>query len=297
METLQFLATNIFYVAIPYFALFIGWEYVAMRQLKKYPYAKGYNDWDNLVSNALGISKLVMLVVCAGYTAWTFEWFYAERIFTLSPFEWWTWPVLFVAWDFLYYWYHRLAHRIRLFWAEHVNHHSSEYFNFGTALRQATLAPVYAFAYYLPLAWLGFHPLAITIVGGINLLYQFWIHTETIGNLGWFERWFNTPSHHRVHHGSNPRYIDKNFGGTLIVFDKWFGTFEPERVDEPVRYGLVKDIKTFNLFTVVFHEMIHMSKGAWNAPSWREKFLWVFGPPEWKPAAAAKAEDEALRHT
>jgi sterol desaturase/sphingolipid hydroxylase (fatty acid hydroxylase superfamily) len=283
MDTLEFLAQYVFIVAIPYFLLFMGWEYAAMRWFGRFPNAKGYHDLDNLVSNSLGLIKLGMLALCAGYTALSFEFLYARRIHTFSPFDWWTWPILFLAWDFLYYWYHRLAHRIRLFWSEHVNHHSSEYFNFGTALRQSTLAPVYSFLYYLPLAWVGFHPLAITIVGGFNLLYQFWIHTETIGHMGWFERWFNTPSHHRVHHGSNPRYIDKNFGGTLIVFDKWFGTFEPERSEEPVRYGLVHDIKTFNLFTVIFHELIHLLKSAWNAPRWRDKFLWVFGPPEWQP--------------
>lgn len=281
METLAWLATNVFYVAIPYFLAFMGWEYWAMKR-GRFPQAKGYNDWDNLVSNTLGIIKLVMLVLAAGYTALSFAVVYEQRLFTLSPFDWWTWPLVFLGWDFLYYWYHRLAHRVRLFWSEHVNHHSSEYFNFGTALRQSTLAPLYAFAYYLPLAWLGFHPLAIAIVGAFNLLYQFWIHTETIGRMGWFERWFNTPSHHRVHHGSNAIYIDKNFGGTLIVFDKWFGTFQEERVDEPVKYGLVNDIKTFFLPTVIFHELQNMLQKAWNAPTWRDKFLWVFGPPEWK---------------
>ena len=281
METLAWLATNVFYVAIPYFLAFMGWEYWAMKR-GRFPQAKGYNDWDNLVSNTLGIIKLVMLVLAAGYTALSFAVVYEQRLFTLSPFDWWTWPLVFLGWDFLYYWYHRLAHRVRLFWSEHVNHHSSEYFNFGTALRQSTLAPLYAFAYYLPLAWLGFHPLAIAIVGAFNLLYQFWIHTETIGRLGWFERWFNTPSHHRVHHGSNDIYIDKNFAGTLIVFDKWFGTFQEERVDEPVKYGLVNDIKTFFLPTVIFHELQNMLQKAWNAPTWRDQFLWVFGPPEWK---------------
>lgn len=287
METLDWLATNVFYVAIPYFLIFMAWEYWAMKR-GQFPRAKGYNDWDNLVSNILGIIKLVMLVVAAGYTAASFDAVYEQRLFTLSPFDWWTWPLVFLGWDFLYYWYHRLAHRVRLFWSEHVNHHSSEYFNFGTALRQSTLAPLYAFVYYLPLAWLGFHPLAITIAGAFNLLYQFWIHTETIGRMGWFERWFNTPSHHRVHHGSNGLYIDKNFGGTLIIFDKWFGTFQEERADEPVKYGLVNDIKTFYLPTVIFHELKHMLTGAWKAPTWRDKFLWVLGPPEWKqkPASA-----------
>lgn len=286
METLEWLAVNVFYVAIPYFLAFMAWEYWAMKR-GRFAKAKGYNDWDNLVSVSLGLIKLGMLVVAAAYTTLCFAVVYEQRVFTLSPFDWWTWPLVFLAWDFLYYWYHRFAHRVRLFWSEHVNHHSSEYFNFGTALRQSTLAPLYSFAYYLPLAWLGFHPLAIAIVGGFNLLYQFWIHTETIDRMGWFERWFNTPSHHRVHHGSNPIYIDKNFGGTLIVFDKWFGTFQEERRDEPVKYGLVNDIKTFYLPTVIFHEVKHMLRGMWNAPTWRDRFLWVFGPPEWKQKAAS----------
>jgi sterol desaturase/sphingolipid hydroxylase (fatty acid hydroxylase superfamily) len=137
--------------------------------------------------------------------------------------------------------------------------------------------------YYLPLALIGFHPLAILVQASISLLYQFWIHTETIGRLGWLEKVLNTPSHHRVHHGSNACYLDRNYGGILIIWDRLFGTFQEERADTPVRYGLVRDIHTYNPLRVIFHELAYLLRQAWQAPRWREKLGWVLLPPEWKP--------------
>lgn len=172
---------------------------------------------------------------------------------------------------------------MRLLWSEHVNHHSSVHYNLSTALRQSTLGPAFAFVYWLPRAWIGFHPAAIAVQVGVSLLYQFWIHTETIRSLGWLEHVINTPSHHRVHHGSNGLYLDRNYGGILIVWDKLFGTFQAERPDVPVRYGLVHDIRTFRLHTVIFHELAYLAKQAWIARGLRNKLGWVFGPPEWSP--------------
>ncbi|MDQ5959522.1 MAG: Sterol desaturase/sphingolipid hydroxylase, fatty acid hydroxylase superfamily, partial [Pseudomonadota bacterium] len=219
----------------------------------------------------------------AGYTGWLFAFVYEHRLFTLSPLVWWTWVLLFFADDFTYYWYHRSAHRCRLFWMEHVNHHSSEHYNLSTALRQSTLGPAYTFVFYLPLAFVGFHPLAIAVQFGISLIYQYWIHTEAIDRLGFLEKFMNTPSHHRGHHGSNGIYIDKNYAGILIIWDKLFGTFQEERRDVPVKYGLVHDLKTFSLPTVIFHETAFMLRQVWNAKGWRNKLGWIFGPPEWSP--------------
>ncbi len=198
-----------------------------------------------------------------------------------------TWVLLFFADDFTYYWYHRSAHRCRLFWMEHVNHHSSEHYNLSTALRQSTLGPAYTFVFYLPLAFVGFHPLAIAVQFGISLIYQYWIHTEAIDRLGFLEKFMNTPSHHRAHHGSNGIYIDKNYAGILIIWDKLFGTFQEERRDVPVKYGLVHDLKTFSLPTVIFHETAFMLRQVWNAKGWRNKLGWIFGPPEWSPGWSA----------
>lgn len=286
--TLEWLSQWIFIAAIPYFLIFIAAELWLLRQ-PQHAGRKGYVLKDTAVSMTLGLIKLIVMagVAAIGFTTVSYAFFYEHRIYTFSPFDWWTWPLLLVLDDFCYYWYHRFAHRIRLFWSEHVNHHSSEYLNFGTALRQSTLAPVYSFVYYLPLAWLGFHPLAIAVQYGISLLYQFWIHTETVGKLGWFESIFNTPSHHRVHHGSNGIYIDRNYAGILIIWDKLFGTFQVEREDTPVKYGLVHDIKTYNLLKVIFHELSHLCREAWTAKGLRNKLGWIIGPPEWTPDGPA----------
>lgn len=283
METLDWLARYLLMLGIPYFLVFLAWEIRVLHQAGRFPRAKGYEWRDSLTSMTMGLFKLVALTVCALYTVPVFAWVYGHRVFTLSPLLWWTWVLLFFADDFTYYWYHRLAHRVRLLWCEHVNHHSSEHFNFSAGLRQSTLAPFYIFVYWLPLAWIGFHPAAIAVQAAFSLLYQFWIHTETIGRLGWFEQVFNTPSHHRVHHGSNGIYIDRNYAGVLIIWDRLFGTFQAERTDVPVKYGLVTNLRTFRLHTVIFHELVHMLREAFKAQRWRNRLGWIFGPPEWSP--------------
>lgn len=282
METLDWWAKNIFYIAMPYFLVLMAWEWFALRRAKSKG-KRGYEIKDSSVSISLGLIKLGMLALCAGYTGWLFAFVYEHRLFTLSPLDWWTWVLLFFADDFTYYWYHRSAHRCRLFWMEHVNHHSSEHYNLSTALRQSTLGPAYTFVFYLPLAFVGFHPLAIAVQFGISQIYQYWLHTEAIDRLGFLEKFMNTPSHHRAHHGSNGIYIDKNYAGILIIWDKLFGTFQEERRDVPVKYGLVHDLKTFSLPTVIFHETAFMLRQVWNAKGWRNKLGWIFGPPEWSP--------------
>jgi len=181
--------------------------------------------------------------------------------------------------DFAYYWFHRLHHEVRVLWASHVPHHSSQRYNLSTALRQSW-TPFTGLPFYLPLA-LFFHPVLIATVHGINLLYQFWIHTELIGRLGPFEWIFNTPSHHRVHHGANVQYLDRNYAGILIVWDRWFGTFEPE--GEPVRFGLTKNIRSFNPVYAAFHEFAAVLRDAATAGSLRDAVGFLLRPPGWKP--------------
>ena len=154
METLDWWAKNIFYIAMPYFLVLMAWEWFALRRAKSKG-KRGYEIKDSSVSISLGLIKLGMRALCAGYTGWLFAFVYEHRLFTLSPLVWWTWVLLFFADDFTYYWYHRSAHRCRLFWMEHVNHHSSEHYNLSTALRQSTLGPAYTFVFYLPLAFVG----------------------------------------------------------------------------------------------------------------------------------------------
>ena len=190
-----------------------------------------------------------------------------------------------VTWDFLYYWSHRWQHEKRLFWANHVTHHSSERYNLSTALRQPW-SGFLLFWVYAPMPLMGFAPAQIAKAGQLNLLYQYWIHTEAIDRLpARLEQVLNTPSHHRVHHGSNPQYLDKNYGGILITWDKLFGTFEPEV--RRVKYGLTKNIKTFNPVTIGYHEFADIARDVSAAQGWRNKLGHVWNRPGWQPDAVA----------
>lgn len=205
--------------------------------------------------------------------------------------QWWAWLLLFFLDDFSYYWFHRSNHSVRLLWAGHVNHHSSQYLNFGTALRQGVGERLHKFLFWLWLPLLGFDAAMIITMIGLNLFYQFWIHTRSVGRLHpWIEAVFNTPSHHRVHHGSNPRYIDRNHGGVLIIWDRLFGTFSEERDDDPVRYGLTKNLDSDNPWTVLSHEYRAIIRDFRSAGSWRKRCACVFGPPGWRPAAETESQ-------
>ena len=192
------------------------------------------------------------------------------------------WTMAIVGWDFCYYGYHRAGHEIRILWASHVNHHSSRRYNLSTALRQ-TWTPFASALFYVPLALVGVRPAMIVTAGAINLLYQYWIHTETIGRLGPIEWVFNTPSHHRVHHGVNPQYIDRNYAGIFIVWDRLFGSFEPE--GERVIYGLTKNIESFNPLRIAFHEYRAIVRDLASARSWRDRVGFVMRYPGWRPAS------------
>lgn len=196
--------------------------------------------------------------------------------------QWWAWGLLFVLDDLTYYWFHRLNHEIRFMWAGHVNHHSSEYMNLGTALRQGVVERVYKLVFWLPLAALGFDPAMILLMMGLNLTYQFWTHTESVRRLPpWYEAVFNTPSHHRVHHGSNVRYLDCNHAGVLIVWDKLFGTFSAELDEEPVVYGLTKNVGTFHPWTVLVHGYTELASDMKRAERWGDRLRYVFDAPGW----------------
>jgi sterol desaturase/sphingolipid hydroxylase (fatty acid hydroxylase superfamily) len=184
-----------------------------------------------------------------------------------------------LVWDFIYYWNHRFMHESRYMWAVHVVHHSSERYNLSTALRQPVADALGTFLPQGALCLAGFEPGLIASARGVNLLYQFWIHTETIGRLGPLEKLLNTPSHHRVHHGSNPQYIDRNHGSILIIWDKLFGTFEPE--GERVVYGLTKNIKTFNPLRIATHEHAEMLGDVDRADNWRDRLSYVVRGPGW----------------
>ncbi|GAB3322849.1 sterol desaturase family protein [Haliea atlantica] len=197
--------------------------------------------------------------------------------------QWWAWLLLILLDDFTYYWFHRANHEVRLLWAGHVNHHSSRYLNFATALRQGVGERVPKFLFWLWLPLLGFDPAMIITVISINLFYQFWIHTQSVGRLHpWIEAVFNTPCHHRVHHGSNVRYLDRNHGGMLIVWDRLFGTFAPETDEEPVRYGLTRNLDNDGIWNVLTHEYRALARDLRRAPDWRARLRYLFDAPGWQ---------------
>jgi sterol desaturase/sphingolipid hydroxylase (fatty acid hydroxylase superfamily) len=202
------------------------------------------------------------------------------RLFTVPMDRWWSIPLLFMAIEFFYYWYHRSAHKIRWLWATHAIHHSSQYFNLSAAYRLGWTNWLSGNAiFFIPLSWLGFPPIAVGTGLSLNLVYQFWIHTELIPKLGVLEWAFNTPSHHRVHHASNPEYIDRNFGGVLILFDRLFGTFAEQNPDRALKYGLTHPLRSYNPFVIVFYEWHRIYKDWVRAKTWGDRYRIILGPP------------------
>jgi len=244
---------------------------------------RGYEPRDTAASLAMGLGNRIIMVLAHAVTIGAFFWLYEHRSLTLGS-AWWVWVLLFFVEDFTYYWFHRASHEVRFLWAAHENHHSSERYNLSTALRQSWTTPFTELLFYWPLPLLGFHPTMLLTQKAISLLYQFWIHTEHIDRLGVTERLFNTPSNHRVHHGSNLDYLDRNHGGILIVWDRLFGTYEPERAR--VRYGLTKRLDSFNPLAIAFHEWAALARDVRRADSWRARLGYVFAPPGWSPDGA-----------
>ncbi|HUX73610.1 MAG TPA: sterol desaturase family protein [Steroidobacteraceae bacterium] len=257
-----------------------------------------YRARDAFASIGMTAGNLLMNLMMAGTVFAGLTACYRLRLMTISPASPWAWASIFVLDDFIYYWFHRISHECRFWWAAHVNHHSSQEYNLSTAVRQSwTSVIVGTWTPWIPLAILGFPPAMILAEQGFNLFYQFWIHTESIRRMpAWFEYLFNTPSHHRVHHAANPPYLDRNYGGVLIVWDRLFGTFAAERAAEPARYGIVENIRTFNPIRIAFHEWLAIFRDLCAARSLRETAGVVFGPPGWRAdgrgrtSAAIRAE-------
>lgn len=267
---------NLIQLAIPAFLFLMLFEAVAAALLHRDLYE--FKDAAASVTMGIGNVLVDLLAKFVQFSALTY--LHRFAIFSIG-FQWWAWLLLFFGDEFSYYWFHRVSHECRLFWASHVVHHSSQRYNLSTALRQTWTGSFMSFIFWIWLPIVGFAPVMIMTMKAISLLYQFWIHTELVRSVGPLEAVLNTPSHHRVHHGSNPRYIDRNHGGTLIIWDKLFGTFEPENPADPVRFGLTKNIHTYNPFRIAFHEWYEMFRDAAMAPGWRNKLRYVFGRPGW----------------
>lgn len=245
----------------------------------------GYGKSDTWASLAMGIGNVLIsgVTIYGAIALWT--WGYAHRFAALGQStRWWSWLLLFFAEDLCYYCFHRSHHGVRLLWAAHVNHHSSQYFNLSTALRQPWFTPITGPIFWLPLALLGYPAPMILTAEAISLIYQFWIHTEVVRRLPKaVECVLNTPSHHRVHHGKNIRYLDRNHGGVLIIWDRLFGTFAAEDEQEPVRYGITHDLETFNPLRIAVHDFAALFTDLRGARSLREAFGYLFAPPGWSP--------------
>jgi len=264
-------------LSIPIFFILIGIELV----VERLSHRKLYRLPDAIANLSCGItsqlSGLFMRVLAIG----VYEVIYSNLAFFTLERNWMYWLVLFLLTDFAYYWAHRMSHEINLFWGGHVVHHQSEEYNLSVALRQSSFQVVWTFAFSLPIAFLGFNTLDFALISALNTLYQFWIHTETINKMGWFEYIFNTPSHHRVHHGRNPKYIDKNHAGSLIIWDKMFGTFQAE--EERPTYGITKPINSWNAVWANFSHYAEMAKEMKMIPSWGDKIKYMFKKPGWLP--------------
>ncbi len=220
-----------------------------------------------------------------------FTWLHDKySLFAMPTNSWWYWVVLMLGVDFTYYWYHRWSHEIRILWAAHVNHHSSQYFNYSVALRQAWVIAAMYYIFWVWLVIIGFTPVSVLFCMSILHIYQFWVHTESIGKLGFLEKIIVTPSFHRVHHGSNPKYIDKNHSGVFIIWDVLFGTFAVE--DEKVIYGLTKNINTYNPIRIAFHEYKSIWDDIKKPGSLKNKLGYIFGNPGWEPKEVKEIKSE-----
>jgi sterol desaturase/sphingolipid hydroxylase (fatty acid hydroxylase superfamily) len=245
---------------------------------KRRPATKGYEKFDAAASMTMGLLSVIVTAFAKLLSIPFFIVLYDHRIADIGS-AWWTWIILLFAEDLCYYWFHRVHHEVRLFWGCHVNHHSSRYFNLSTALRQPLLTPLTGPVFWAPLPLIGFPPWMVLIAQAWSLFYQFWIHTELVDRLGPLEWFMNTPSHHRVHHGKNLAYLDKNHGGIFILWDRLFGSFTPEV--EPVVYGLTKDIETFNPLRISFHELAAIGRDVRRAPTLAAKLGYAVAPPGW----------------
>ena len=275
---------NYILYAIPFFFLLIALELLAdrWRGISTYRLADSINSLSaGVLSQASGL-----LTKGLGLIGYLLIWEHIALFqFDLeSP---WVWILAFVLYDFCYYWSHRIGHERNVFWASHVVHHQSEDYNLTTALRQTSTGFLLGWIFYLPMALIGIPPVVLVTVGALNLLYQFWVHTRHIPKLGWFEWFFISPSNHRVHHGQNPRYMDRNYGGVFIIWDRLLGTFQEELDEEPVIYGVTTPLASWNPLWANLHFYLQLWRDAVHAGSWWDKLRIWFMPTGWRPADVA----------
>ncbi|MDH4584149.1 sterol desaturase family protein [Pseudomonas sp. BN415] len=276
--------------AVPFFFLLIGIELIADRW-------RGMNNYrtaDALNSLSAGVLSTTsgLLTKVVGVLTYSFAWEHLA-IFELSASNLWVWLLAFVFYDFCYYWNHRLGHERNVLWAAHSVHHQSEEYNLSTALRQTSTGFLFGWIFYLPMALAGVPPLVFLSVGAMNLLYQFWVHTRHVPKLGWFEWVFITPSNHRVHHAQNPVYMDRNYGGVFILWDRLFGTFQEELDEEPVIFGVTTPLASWNPIWANLQFYVQLWRDAVRAESGWDKLRIWFMRTGWRPADVAERYPQA----
>lgn len=273
----EFIMLDPIVFAVPVFLFLIGLEiwYSIKEKLELYEFK------DTVVNLAMGAGMAILGLGGKAFALFVFTQVHKFALFDIG-YQWWAWLILFFADDLTYYVYHRASHEVRLFWAAHVNHHSSQLFNLTTAIRQTWVGSLYYYFFWIWLPILGFPPLMIMMMMSFNLIYQYWIHTGLVKKIGFLEYILNTPSHHRVHHAVNVNYLDRNHGGILIIWDRLFGTFAEERDSDPPVYGLTENINSYNPLYIAFHEYGSIWKDVRQPGlSFRDRWMYIFGPPGW----------------
>ena len=286
-------AMTILFFAIPVFLLLIGLELwvshsrgLSVYRLKDTLTSLNIGLMSEFTKAISGVISVVMFVLISKNFG-AYEWD------TQHPL---TWISALILYDFCYYWVHRTGHEINIMWASHVIHHSSEEFNLSTALRQSSTGLLFRWIFYVPLALLGYPLEGFLVVGLIDLIYQYWVHTQLIGKLGWMEKVFVTPSNHRVHHGQNDYCIDKNYGGIFCIWDRMFGTYADERDDEKPTYGIRKPLQSWNPLWANVHHYMHIWDQVKGTSNWRHKLMYVFGGPSWSPQSTEPTPPFSLAH-
>ena len=276
---------DVYYYGIPLVIALITAEFIYSYINKKDFYKKD----DTLASMGLLAGNVAVSLITKGSILLLYIYFYQFRLFTINDLLpiWAVWALTFIVIDFVYYWYHRCSHRIRFLWAVHMNHHSSEEMNYVVSLRQAWFGPITKIPFFIFMPLVGFDPLITLVAGVASTLWGVLGHTQWINKLGLLEYIFVTPSSHRVHHGSNECYLDKNYGNFLIIWDRMFGTFAEER--EKVKYGIRENVKTFNPLKITFRVWFQIADDFSKSKTLKNKLLSIFGRPEWKPK---RIEDE-----
>jgi len=275
-------------ISVPIYAIVIGAEMLYSYFKHKHLYStKGLLSNIYFTALNMGLDVLVRalcLMILAFFLQYSFfEWKEHGVLY---------WITLILFEDFMFYWLHRVDHFCRFFWAVHVTHHSSEEFNLTVGFRSSIFQPLYRFIYFIPLSLCGFNGLDIMFAYSATQIFGILVHTQTIDKLGFLEYFLVTPSHHRVHHGSNVRYLDKNMGMMLIIWDKLFGTFQEEEKSDPVKFGLTTNLKNYNPITMVFHEWTNIFKDLRKGNSIKDKFMYVFGPPGWSHDGSTKTSSQ-----